>query len=146
MPLYVPGWEDSTLGNVYAALLLKNELQHVDTVSGGIAYMLDLARWYTKTSADGHAMGFTQIGGGIAGDFAICVVPMLKLDYGRKTTRLWEYLCCISDGFESWGGYSAASLSEKASWIKRKADSPAFMLQSDATVIFPLLAAFVLGW
>jgi deoxyhypusine synthase len=145
LPIFVPGWEDSTLGNVFAALCLKDEIKDPNTMRSGIEYMMDLARWYWKTSTT-HQIGFFQIGGGIAGDFSICVVPLLMQDLGRKQTPLWAYFCQISDAIESYGGYSGAAASEKVSWGKIGPDTPTFMIQSDASICVPLIFAKVLGW
>ena len=54
-------------------------MKNVHTVRTGIEYMIRLADWYTRTTRD-TTLGFFQIGGGIAGDFPICVVPMLQQD------------------------------------------------------------------
>lgn len=145
LPIVVPGWEDSTLGNVYAALCLKGEVQRPGTVKGGIEYMMALAQWYRAT-AQQHPIGFFQIGGGIPGDFSICVVPLLQQDYGLKKTPFWKYFCQITDAVESYGGYSGAGASEKITWGKIEPDTPTFMIQSDAAIVFPLIAARVLGW
>jgi deoxyhypusine synthase len=96
LPIYVPGWEDSTTGNIYAAHCIAGDIKNVHTVRGGIEYMIDLADWYTRTSAE-HSIGFFQIGGGIAGDFPICVVPMLHQDLRRTDVPVWGYFCQISD-------------------------------------------------
>lgn len=145
LPIVVPGWEDSTLGNVYAALCLKGEIQHPTTVKGGIEYMMALCHWYLTTAKD-HPLGFFQLGGGIPGDFAICVVPLLQQDYGLKKTPFWDYFCQITDAVESYGGYSGASTHEKASWGKLTADTPRFNINSDAAICWPLIAARVLNW
>ncbi len=145
LPLYVPGAEDSTLGNVLAALMLKGEIHNPSLVKSGFDYMVHLAQWYTRTAAD-RPMGFFQIGGGLAGDFAICVVPLLKLDYGREHTPAWSYFCQISDALESYGGYSGASDREKQSWRKLNVDTKRYMIQSDASICAPLIFARVLGW
>ncbi len=145
LPIFVPGWEDSTLGNVFAAECLNGDISDPTTVKGGIEYMLALASWYTAQRAK-HDIGFFQIGGGIAGDFSICVVPMLKQDADRKQTPLWSYFCQISDAVESYGGYSGAGASEKITWGKLGTDTPTFMIQSDASIVCPLIFAKVLGW
>ena len=41
-------------------------------------------------------IGFFQIGGGIAGDFSICVVPMLIQDL-EEDVPLWAYFAQISE-------------------------------------------------
>jgi deoxyhypusine synthase len=145
LPLYVPGWEDSTLGNVYAARCIDGTLRNPSTIRGGVEYMMDLAAWYERESAT-KSIGFFQIGGGIAGDFPICVVPMLTQDLMREDTRLWGYFCQISDSTTSYGSYSGAVPNEKITWGKLAADTPSFVIESDATIVAPLIFAKVLGW
>ncbi|HVL36338.1 MAG TPA: deoxyhypusine synthase family protein [Burkholderiales bacterium] len=143
LPVYVPGWEDSTLGNVYAAHVLQGDVKNVHTVRTGIEYMLHLARWYRETSAKA-SIGFFQIGGGIAGDFPICVVPMLEQDL-RQPTPLWGYFCQISDSTTSYGSYSGAAPNEKITWGKLAAATPKYVIESDATIVAPLVFAYVMG-
>jgi deoxyhypusine synthase len=145
LPIYVPGWEDSTTGNVYAARCIAGDIKNVHTVRGGIEYMVDLADWYTRTSAR-HSIGFFQIGGGIAGDFPICVVPMLHQDLRRTNVPVWGYFCQISDSTTSYGSYSGAVPNEKITWGKLAVDTPKFIIESDATIVAPLIFALVLGW
>lgn len=145
LPIYVPGWEDSTTGNVYAAHCIEGGIKNVHTVRSGIEYMIDLADWYTRTSA-GHSIGFFQIGGGIAGDFPICVVPMLHQDLRRTNVPVWGYFCQISDSTTSYGSYSGAVPNEKITWGKLAVDTPKFIIESDATIVAPLIFALVLGW
>lgn len=145
LPIYVPGWEDSTTGNVYAAHCIEGGIKNVHTVRSGIEYMIDLADWYTRTSA-GHPIGFFQIGGGIAGDFPICVVPMLHQDLRRTNVPVWGYFCQISDSTTSYGSYSGAVPNEKITWGKLAVDTPKFIIESDATIVAPLIFALVLGW
>ena len=144
LPLFVPGWEDSTLGNMYAARCIAGEIGKVDTVRSGIEYMMGLADWYQMESARG-SVGFFQIGGGIAGDFPICVVPMLEQDLKIDDVRRWGYFCQISDATTSYGSYSGAVPNEKITWGKLDADTPKFMIESDATIVAPLIFAYVLG-
>lgn len=143
LPIIVPGWEDSTLGNIFAAHCLKGDVQHVHTVRTGIEYLMYLANWYQQ-NADGKGVGFFQIGGGIAGDFPICVVPMLEQDL-RQDTPLWAYFCQISDSTTSYGSYSGAVPNEKITWGKLGADTPKFIIESDATIVAPLMFACVLA-
>jgi len=145
LPIFVPGWEDSTLGNIYAAHCIAGDVQNVHTVRTGIEYMIRLADWYTATSAEA-SIGFFQIGGGIAGDFPICVVPMLHQDLGRTDVPLWGYFCQISDSTTSYGSYSGAVPNEKITWGKLGVDTPKFIIESDATIVAPLVFAIVLGW
>lgn len=146
IPIYVPGWEDSTLGNVYTAMCESGEIENVHTVKGGVEYMLDLTNWYTATSK-GSSIGFFQIGGGIAGDFSICVVPLLKQDaQPKKKVPHWGYFCQISDSTTSYGSYSGAVPNEKITWDKIGPETPRHMIESDATIVAPLIFAYVLGW
>jgi deoxyhypusine synthase len=102
LPMFVPGWEDSTLGNMYAGHCISGDVKEVHTVRTGIEYMIELAEWYTQTSTT-SSIGFFQIGGGIAGDFPICVVPMLHQDLQRDNVPRWGYFCQISDSTTSYG-------------------------------------------
>jgi deoxyhypusine synthase len=145
LPLFVPGWEDSTLGNMFAAQKIMGRIQNVHTVRSGVEYMVALAEWYTKTSAE-SPIGFFQIGGGIAGDFPICVVPMLHQDVRRENVPLWAYFCQISDSTTSYGSYSGAVPNEKITWGKLGVDTPKFIIESDATIVVPLIFACVLDW
>jgi len=141
MPIVVPGWEDSTMGNIFASYVLKGELQ-ARTMKSGIEYMTFLADWYTDNSEKG--IGFFQIGGGIAGDFPICVVPMLYQDMERTDTPFWSYFCQISDSTTSYGSYSGAVPNEKITWGKLDIDTPKFIIESDATIVAPLVFAHLL--
>ena len=142
IPIIVPGWEDATLGNIFAAHCMKGDIKNVHTVRTGIEYMMYLADWYRKNSGDA-GVGFFQIGGGIAGDFPICVVPMLEQDM-EESTPLWSYFCQISDSTTSYGSYSGAVPNEKITWGKLAADTPKFIVESDATIVAPLIFACVL--
>lgn len=144
LPVFVPGWEDSTLGNIFAALVIRSEVRNVHTVRTGIETMMSLADWYRDTSASAP-VGFFQIGGGIAGDFPICVVPMLEQDLQLENTPRWGYFCQISDSTTSYGSYSGAVPNEKITWGKLSADTPKFIIESDATIVAPLIFAHVLG-
>ncbi|MBN7816595.1 deoxyhypusine synthase family protein [Algoriphagus pacificus] len=145
LPIIVPGWEDSTLGNMYAGHVISGDIKNVHTVKSGIQYMIFLADWYTNTATDESTIGFFQIGGGIAGDFPICVVPMLHQDLQRDNVPLWGYFCQISDSTTSYGSYSGAVPNEKITWGKLGIDTPKYIIESDATIVAPLVFAIVLG-
>jgi deoxyhypusine synthase len=144
LPMVVPGWEDSTMGNIFASYCIKGEL-NPSTMKSGIEYMTFLADWYLK-EAGSEGIGFFQIGGGIAGDFPICVVPMLYQDLEQEQVPFWSYFCQISDSTTSYGSYSGAVPNEKITWGKLDADTPKFIVESDATIVAPLIFAYVLGW
>ncbi|MBV9673546.1 MAG: deoxyhypusine synthase family protein [Verrucomicrobia bacterium] len=145
LPIFVPGWEDSTLGNMYAGHCISGDVHNVHTVRTGIEYMISLAGWYTRT-AEKSSIGFFQIAGGIAGDFPICVVPMLHQDLRREQVPRWGYFCQISDSTTSYGSYSGAVPNEKITWGKLSLDTPKFVIESDATIVAPLIFAWILGW
>jgi deoxyhypusine synthase len=143
LPIIVPGWEDSTMGNIFASYCLKGELNS-STMKSGIEYMMWLADYYTE-NAGTEGIGFFQIGGGIAGDFPICVVPMLYQDMERKDTPFWSYFCQISDSTTSYGSYSGAVPNEKITWGKLDIDTPKYIIESDATIVAPLIFEYLLG-
>jgi len=145
LPMFVPGWEDSTLGNMYSGHCISGDVKNVHTVRTGIEYMIELAEWYTNTSAD-SSIGFFQIGGGIAGDFPICVVPMLHQDLQRTNVPLWGYFCQISDSTTSYGSYSGAVPNEKITWGKLGIETPKYIVESDASIVAPLMFASILDW
>jgi deoxyhypusine synthase len=145
IPIFVPGWEDATLGNMFAAHVIEGDVKNVHTVRTGIEYMMELAKWYTEI-APKSSLGFFQIGGGIAGDFPICVVPMLHQDLQRTNVPLWGYFCQISDSTTSYGSYSGAVPNEKITWGKLGEKTPKFIVESDATIVAPLIFAHILGW
>jgi deoxyhypusine synthase len=145
LPIFVPGWEDSTLGNMYAAQCMSSSIKNVHTVKTGMEYMLQLADWYESTTKE-HSLGFFQIGGGIAGDFAICVVPMLREELEKEDVPMWGYYCQISDSITSYGSYSGAHPNEKITWGKLGVETPKFIIESDASIVAPLIFAMVLGF
>jgi deoxyhypusine synthase len=144
IPIVVPGWEDSTMGNIFASYIIKNEMK-ATTMKSGIEYMVWLADWYRHNSS-GKGVGFFQIGGGIAGDFPICVVPMMYQDLEWHDVPFWNYFCQISDSTTSYGSYSGAVPNEKITWGKLDINTPKFIVESDATIVAPLMFAWILGW
>ncbi|MFO0963199.1 MAG: deoxyhypusine synthase family protein [Phycisphaerales bacterium] len=144
LPIFVPGWEDSTLGNIFAAHCIEGTIRNVHTVRTGIEYMMALAEHYTAATRN-RSIGFFQIGGGIAGDFPICVVPMLHQDLRRSKVPLWGYFCQISDSTTSYGSYSGATPNEKITWGKLGPKTPRYIVESDATIVAPLMFAYILA-
>ncbi|MEJ2482287.1 MAG: deoxyhypusine synthase family protein [Gemmatimonadota bacterium] len=173
LPLFVPGWEDSTMGNILAANVIRGDLSRTSIVGSGIDYMLALADWYleitmgrsarqtmSENRAGGRSgqhgaavraeeadttVGFFQVGGGIAGDFPICVVPMIHQDL-ELSCPYWSYFCQISDSTTSYGSYSGAVPTEKITWGKLDITTPMFVIESDATIVAPLIIAYLLDW
>jgi deoxyhypusine synthase len=142
LPIVVPGWEDSTMGNIFSSYCIKGDFK-ATTMKSGIEYMMWLADWYPKNCA-GKGIGFFQIGGGIAGDFPICVVPMLYQDMEMHDVPFWSYFCQISDSTTSYGSYSGAVPNEKITWGKLDIKTPKFIIESDATIVAPLIFAYLL--
>ncbi|MDH3297418.1 MAG: deoxyhypusine synthase family protein [Gemmatimonadota bacterium] len=173
LPVFVPGWEDSTMGNVFVANVIRGDVPNIGLVRGGLEYMHALADWYVRTTLGrpivdlqaGHGdgkrtgthgraiaadeaettVGFFQIGGGIAGDFPICVVPMIHQDL-ELPCPYWAYFCQISDSTTSYGSYSGAVPAEKISWGKLDLTTPMYVIESDATIVAPLMFGALLGW
>lgn len=142
LPIFTPGWEDSTLGNIFVSHVIAKDLSNYQLVKSGLEQMGLLAHWYQEESQQ-FKMGFFQIGGGIAGDFSICVVPMLRQDL-HQAVPLWSYFCQISDSVTSFGSYSGAVPNEKITWGKLSVDTPSFIIESDATIVAPLIFNYVL--
>ena len=143
LPIWTPGWEDSTLGNMIVGQTIQGALSSVKVVKSGLEQMQMLVDWYRETSAN-SSIGIFQIGGGIAGDFPICAVPLIIQDLGEKDCPLWGYFCQISDSTTSYGSYSGAVPNEKITWHKLDVNTPKFVIESDATIVAPLVFAYVL--
>ena len=139
LPIFTPGWEDSTLGNILAARVLDRTVKDSSIVKGGLEAMQALADWYRE---DDSPTGILQVGGGIAGDFAISVVPMLRQDVGLDVPR-WAWFGQISESRPSYGGYSGAPPNEKISWDKLDVSTPKFVIESDATIVLPILLSLL---
>jgi len=135
LPIFTPGWEDSTLGNILVARVIDLTLSSQDIVLGGLHAMQALADWYRE---DDSPTGLLQVGGGISGDFPICVVPMLRQDVGIDV-NLWSWFAQISESRPSYGGYSGAPPNEKISWGKLSLETPTFVIESDASIVLPLI-------
>jgi len=144
MKIFSPGIEDSTLGNMFAAAVMDGSVSNHQALRSGTEQLQKLAEWY-RIESQNAPIGFFQIGGGIAGDFAICAVPMLIQDLGESETRRWAYFAQISDAVTSYGGYSGAVPNEKITWNKLTAEAPKYMIQSDATIVAPLIFNYVLN-
>jgi deoxyhypusine synthase len=143
LPIFTPGWEDSTLGNIFVANVVRGDVSNIQVVKSGLEQMAALIDWYRLNSKD-QSIGFFQIGGGIAGDFPICVVPLILQDL-REKCRLWGYFCQISDSTTSYGSYSGAVPNEKITWGKLDRKTPRFVIESDASIVAPLVFAYVMG-
>ena len=135
LPIFTPGWEDSTLGNILVARVIDLTLSSQDIVLSGLHAMQALADWYRE---DDSPTGLLQVGGGISGDFPICVVPMLRQDVGIDV-NLWSWFAQISESRPSYGGYSGAPPNEKISWGKLSLETPTFVIESDASIVLPLI-------
>jgi deoxyhypusine synthase len=143
LPMWVPGYEDSTLANMFVAAVVRGEVKSALVIKSGLEQMRTLIDWYREESAR-SSIGFFQIGGGIAGDFPICVVPLIHQDL-QEECPYWGYFCQISDSTTSYGSYSGAVPNEKITWGKLDVDTPRFIIESDATIVFPLVAAYLLN-
>jgi deoxyhypusine synthase len=144
IPVYSPGIEDSTLGNMFTARVMDGTVCSHSALKTGTQQLEHLATWYKRVCVE-RPVGFFQIGGGIAGDFAICAVPMWIQDLKEEEIRRWSYFAQISDAETSYGGYSGAVPNEKITWNKLDPECPKFMIHSDATIVAPLIFSYVLG-
>jgi deoxyhypusine synthase len=146
IPVYAPGWEDSTTGNIFAANVMMGNVPDHSCVKSGTEQFQSLIEWYEANHGSGTypSVGFFQIGGGIAGDFAICAVPCIAQDLQREVPY-WGYFCQITDAQPSYGGYSGAPANEKITWGKLEPTTPKFEINSDAAIVAPLICAWVLG-
>jgi deoxyhypusine synthase len=146
VPVFAPGWEDSTTGNIFAANVIKGELPDHSCVKSGTEQFQALIEWYEANHGGGAhpSVGFFQIGGGIAGDFAICAVPCITQDL-KRDVPFWGYFCQITDARPSYGGYSGAPANEKITWGKLDRSTPRFDIHSDAAIVAPLIFGYVLG-
>jgi len=143
IPILTPGWEDSTSGNVFVARAVMKEISSIHAVKSGLEQMAFLIDWY-KNNTKNSSIGFFQIGGGITGDFPICVVPLIAQDL-KEPCKLWGYFCQISDSTTSYGSYSGAVPNEKITWGKLGVNTPSFVIESDATIVAPLIFAYILA-
>jgi deoxyhypusine synthase len=141
LPIVVPGHEDSTFGNIFASYVKSGKCSPA-IVKSGIEYMAAFYDQYRELST-AQGVGFFQIGGGIAGDFPICVVPSIKYDLNQPV-KPWAYFCQISDSTTSYGSYSGATPNEKITWDKLTKETPMFVVESDATIVAPLMLSALL--
>jgi deoxyhypusine synthase len=146
LPMFVPGWEDSTTANMYAGRVLLGKVKDQSVVKSGTEYMVEGMNWYREVSAK-NSIGMFQIGGGIAGDFVACIVPTLNQDFRGQfdPVPFWGYHCQICDSTTSYGSFSGCTPSEKITWGKLSVDTPNFVIESDATIVAPLIFNYVMG-
>lgn len=143
LPIVTPGWEDSTLANIFVSHVISQDLSRYNIVKSGVEQMAFLVKWYKEVSSKAK-IGFFQVGGGIAGDFPICVVPLIRQDL-QEAVPLWSYYCQISDSTTSFGSYSGAIPNEKITWGKLSVETPSFIIESDASIVAPLIFEYILN-
>ena len=151
VPIVIPGFEDSTMGNIFASYTYagkyrpnKKIVLDPTIMKTGVEYFTWLYDWYMKESKN-HPIAFLQLGGGIAADFPICVVPSIKHDLGlHNKVRDWAGFIEIGSSPMSFGSYSGAGGKEKITWDKLSTKSYYQIIQSDVTVVFPWIAAVLL--
>lgn len=148
LPIFIPGCEDGTTSNMAEGRMLLEKLKP-STFKNGMEYMVECMKWYmreTKTTT----IGIFVIGGGIAADAPQCIVPTLNQDFRGvfDPVPTWDYLCQIGDSTTSYGSFSGCFL-EKVTWgkiSKEVAEKRSFCIESDATIVAPLIFSYVLGW
>lgn len=152
IPIVIPGFEDSTMGNIFASYTYggkyrqdKDKVIDQKVMKSGLEYFTFLYDWYMETAKD-SPIAFLQLGGGIAADFPICVVPSIKHDLQlHNKVRDWAGFVEIGSSPMSYGSYSGAGGKEKITWDKLSTTSYYQVIQSDVTVAFPWIAAILLG-
>jgi deoxyhypusine synthase len=86
----------------------------------------------------GAGVGFFQIGGGIAGDFPICVVPSIKYDLAAAGEALGLLLPDLRlDHVVRLVLGRDAQREDHLGQAHR--DTPMFVIESDATIVAPLM-------
>lgn len=151
VPIIIPGFEDSTMGNIFASYTYdgkyrtdKSVVLNQNIMKSGLEYFTYLYDWYMET-AKKSPIAFLQLGGGISADFPICVVPSIKHDLGlHDKVRDWAGFIEIGSSPMSYGSYSGAGGKEKITWDKLSTKSYYQVIQSDVTVVFPWMAAVLL--
>jgi deoxyhypusine synthase len=150
IPIVIPGFEDSTMGNIFASYTYKGSVKKKgdpyvspSVMKTGLDYFHLMYDWYSKESKK-SPIAFLQLGGGIAADFPICVVPSIKHDLKNHNVRDWAGFIEIGSSPMSYGSYSGAGGKEKITWDKLSTKSYYNIIQSDVTVAFPWIAAVLL--
>jgi deoxyhypusine synthase len=162
--IFVPGAEDSTMGNIFAYYsykgghpFLEKYMQEkpisLSVIRYGMEYTHRGANWYMDATKD-TGLAFVQLGGGIAADFPICFVPHLKKDFlagksvpfQEKMIRPWYAFIEIYSSPTSFGSYSGAGGFEKITWSKLPVNAFIRQIFGDYTTVFPDIAALILGW
>lgn len=150
IPIVVPGFEDSTMGNIFASYTYAgtHKPKGIPTIESsvmksGLDYFHLMYEWYLRESKK-SPIAFLQLGGGIAADFPICVVPSIKHDLHIEKVRDWAGFIEIGSSPMSYGSYSGAGGKEKITWDKLSTKSYYQIIQSDVTVAFPWIAAVLL--
>ena len=141
LPIFVPGWEDSTLGNIFAAHGIAGKFKSVQTMRSGVEYMMALADWYRRT--------------------APARVDRLLPDRRRHRRRLPDLRRADAAAGSEDAGRAALGLllpdqrfddelrlvlgrrAEREDHLgqARRVDTPKFIIESDATIVAPLMFA-----
>lgn len=162
IPVLVAGPEDSTMGNIFSHacyngkhdILSKYKLEkpiNPAVVRPTFEYMHMLVEWYMDNTKE-RGLAFLQLGGGIAADFPICVVPHLKKDFlgeqsiemQEKIVRSWAGFIEIHTSPMSVGSYSGAGGPEKLTWSKLEIYAYMSQIFGDYMVNFSLIVALIL--
>jgi deoxyhypusine synthase len=128
----------------------QGDVKNVHTVRTGIEYMMELAELVhedrQETAPAKARSASSRSAAASAGDFPICVVPMLHQDFSATGVPLWGYFCQIS----RFDHVATVQLLGRDPQRKdhvgqtRRLDTPKFIVESDATIVAPLIFAYVL--
>ncbi|MEM1988877.1 MAG: deoxyhypusine synthase [Candidatus Woesearchaeota archaeon] len=126
VPIFVPGITDGAIGFHLYLTQQKNHDFVIDVVKDFANIMFSITEDDKK--------GIIALGGGISKHHAILAAMI---------SGGMDYAVYITTSKETSGSASGATTSEAKSWGKIKDDSDSVTVIGDATIIFPLISAFV---
>jgi len=104
--------------------------------------MAGLIEWYRAEFCQGIERHSSRSAGGIAGDFPICVVPLITQDL-REKCRLWAISARFPTARRRMAP-TAGRAEPKRSPGEAEAATPRFVIESDASIVAPDVA-YILG-
>ena len=126
IPVFAPGWEDSTMGNMFSANVKLGNIAHHQCVKTGTEQFHHLMDWYLENNGekeDRPRWGSSRSVEGSPGTSPSVWSPASsRTSSGRHP--FWGYFCQITDAEVSYGGYSGAVPNEKITWGKLERGHP----------------------
>lgn len=137
VPVYISTIKDSSLALNLAVHRLRDK-----------TYNLDFVREIIEQAAiiyDSKKSGILELGGGVPKNTAQQTGPLLD-QILRRNDGGQDYIIQITDARPDTGGLSGATLQEGKSWGKvQDAHNGMVTVYADATIVFPILALYVLS-